>query len=67
MDSESQGRQGHHDERDCPFRTANTAIGFLSVAGAAAAAVAERPMLEKFEQTRRTPKIPGISPSALPD
>lgn len=21
---------GHHDERDCPFRTANTAIGFLS-------------------------------------
>lgn len=33
------GSAGHHDERDCPFRLANTgAIGFLSTATAAAAA-----------------------------
>lgn len=32
------GGAGHHDERDCPFRLANTgAIGFLSAAAAAAA------------------------------
>ncbi|KAL0126468.1 hypothetical protein PUN28_005080 [Cardiocondyla obscurior] len=31
------GSAGHHDERDCPFRLANTgAIGFLSAATAAA-------------------------------
>lgn len=29
----SGGSAGHHDERDCPFRLANTgAIGFLSAA-----------------------------------
>lgn len=29
------GGAGHHDERDCPFRLANTgAIGFLSAATA---------------------------------
>lgn len=33
------GNTGHHDERDCPFRLANTeAIGFLSAAAAVAAA-----------------------------
>lgn len=35
----SGGGAGHHDERDCPFRLANTgAIGFLSAAAAAAVA-----------------------------
>lgn len=35
------GSAGHHDERDCPFRLANTgAIGFLSTATAAAVATA---------------------------
>lgn len=48
------GRAGHHDERDCPFRTANTAIGFLSVAGAAEPA---RFLSRSWNSARRLPFV----------
>lgn len=46
------GSAGHHDERDCPFRLANTgAIGFLSAATAATVVAAAAAFVTVADRT----------------